>query len=514
MSDVPNPFKKNGDQVTKLEAQLRELESQCELLRGSLSSREQQCDTLAGQISHQQTAHTQELGVLQTRIGELEGELREMEKECEGLNERLQQNNAATAVVHNEVQSSVDTPATLPDERDTRIEELQTALEEQIVTTITLQKELDNLKEGSVDQTSLLTQINNDKATIARAMSQNKQLKETTLDLQDKLLNASEINANLANEVTKLSERMAEMTQTVPRSEDSILDDVSSRDRIIQLTAELKEVKSSLSSVQQEKAILGLSAAQVFDASFVIELTLISNWVNTVVGNHSNQWLAVAMVDSVKAMNIALQEKVAELSRQKTSTSTAVGGSDVEQRVQEVRMEEREEREFLDKYYEERLRDKTAQLETRIDEQTRQFKQYVTALQTNHEDEVGGLRSQLSELQKNFRSSLDSQYSSLVSYFTSKGSADLRTREEELHQHYMEELNRMNKSRFSLTTNPYTAQLSIWVPIITALSFRIYTELTRQKENEELRTRKRTQSDEISAHFVWIIHWNHVYFPG
>lgn len=100
MSDVPNPFKKNGDQVTKLEGQLRELESQCELLRGSLSSREQQCDTLAGQISHQQTAHAEELGALQAKIGELEGELNEMERECDGLHEKLLQNNAATAV-HN-----------------------------------------------------------------------------------------------------------------------------------------------------------------------------------------------------------------------------------------------------------------------------------------------------------------------------------------------------------------------------------------------------------------------------
>ena len=52
-----------------------------------------------------------------------------------------------------------------------------------------------------MDQNALLTQINNDKATISRAMGQNKQLKDHMLELQDKLMRTSETNASLANEV-------------------------------------------------------------------------------------------------------------------------------------------------------------------------------------------------------------------------------------------------------------------------------------------------------------------------
>ena len=57
------------------------------------------------------------------------------------------------------------------------------------------------LQETHVDQNALLTQINNDKATISRAMGQNKQLKDHMLELQDKLMRTSETNASLANEV-------------------------------------------------------------------------------------------------------------------------------------------------------------------------------------------------------------------------------------------------------------------------------------------------------------------------
>ena len=56
-------------------------------------------------------------------------------------------------------------------------------------------------QETHVDQNALLTQINNDKATISRAMGQNKQLKDHMLELQDKLMRTSETNASLANEV-------------------------------------------------------------------------------------------------------------------------------------------------------------------------------------------------------------------------------------------------------------------------------------------------------------------------
>ena len=49
------------------------------------------------------------------------------------------------------------------------------------------------------------------------------------------------------------------------------------------LQEQIKQCKATIASLQQEKAILGLSAAQV---------------------------------DSVKAMNVALQEKVASLSKQ------------------------------------------------------------------------------------------------------------------------------------------------------------------------------------------------------
>ena len=52
-----------------------------------------------------------------------------------------------------------------------------------------------------MDQNALLTQINNDKATISRAMGQNKQLKDHMLELQDKLMRTSDTNASLANEV-------------------------------------------------------------------------------------------------------------------------------------------------------------------------------------------------------------------------------------------------------------------------------------------------------------------------
>ena len=41
-----------------------------------------------------------------------------------------------------------------------------------------------------------------------------------------------------------------------------------------------------------------------------------------------------------------------------------------------------------------------------------------------------------------FRSSLQTQYTQLVHYFTHKGATDLKAREEELHSHYMEELSR------------------------------------------------------------------------
>ena len=57
------------------------------------------------------------------------------------------------------------------------------------------------LQETHVDQNSLLTQINNDKATISRAMGQNRQLKDHMLELQDKLMRTSDTNASLANEV-------------------------------------------------------------------------------------------------------------------------------------------------------------------------------------------------------------------------------------------------------------------------------------------------------------------------
>ena len=67
------------------------------------------------------------------------------------------------------------------------------------------------------------------------------------------------------------------------------------------------------------------------------------------------------------------------------------------------RSEREKQREFLDKYYEEQLRDQIGTLEERIAAQTRQFKQYITEIQTTHEDEVEALRSQLSELQQNFR---------------------------------------------------------------------------------------------------------------
>ena len=56
-------------------------------------------------------------------------------------------------------------------------------------------------QETHVDQNSLLTQINNDKATISRAMGQNRQLKDHMLELQDKLMRTSDTNASLANEV-------------------------------------------------------------------------------------------------------------------------------------------------------------------------------------------------------------------------------------------------------------------------------------------------------------------------
>ena len=52
-----------------------------------------------------------------------------------------------------------------------------------------------------MDPNTLLAQINNDKATISRAMGQNKQLKDHLLELQDKLMKTSETNATLANEV-------------------------------------------------------------------------------------------------------------------------------------------------------------------------------------------------------------------------------------------------------------------------------------------------------------------------
>ena len=52
-----------------------------------------------------------------------------------------------------------------------------------------------------MNQNTLLTEINNNKATISRAMGQNKQLKDHMLELQDKLMKTSETNAHLANEV-------------------------------------------------------------------------------------------------------------------------------------------------------------------------------------------------------------------------------------------------------------------------------------------------------------------------
>ena len=67
------------------------------------------------------------------------------------------------------------------------------------------------------------------------------------------------------------------------------------------------------------------------------------------------------------------------------------------------RLEREKQREFLDRYYEEQLREQIATLEDRISSQTKQFKQYVTDIQTSHGDEVEALRSQLSELQQNFR---------------------------------------------------------------------------------------------------------------
>ena len=57
------------------------------------------------------------------------------------------------------------------------------------------------IQETHVDQAALLIQINNDKATISRAMGQNKQLKDHMVDLQDKLMKTSDTNAALANEV-------------------------------------------------------------------------------------------------------------------------------------------------------------------------------------------------------------------------------------------------------------------------------------------------------------------------
>ena len=67
------------------------------------------------------------------------------------------------------------------------------------------------------------------------------------------------------------------------------------------------------------------------------------------------------------------------------------------------RLEREKQREFLDKYYEEQLRDQIGTLEERITAQTRQFKHYITEIQTSHDDEVEALRGQLSELQQNFR---------------------------------------------------------------------------------------------------------------
>ena len=68
-----------------------------------------------------------------------------------------------------------------------------------------------------------------------------------------------------------------------------------------------------------------------------------------------------------------------------------------------IRLEREKQREFLDRYYEEQLREQIGTLEERISSQTKQFKQYVTEMQTSHEDEVSALRSQLAELQQNFR---------------------------------------------------------------------------------------------------------------
>ncbi|XP_063687768.1 golgin subfamily A member 2-like [Bolinopsis microptera] len=498
MSSVPNPFKRNDD-VIRLEEEVKKLTGELEGLRSGLLNKEMQCDVLAGKLSHQETVFKEQIQGLEVELQERDANMSTLQEEITALSVTpepvLQPSPSApeteitpesdseqvTAVAQ---APSTNIPVTDQSEKllaEVTVEKqkLEMALEEQILQTLSLQKELDKFKETHVDQNSLLTQINNDKATISRAMGQNRQLKDHMLELQDKLMRTSETNASLANEVQELSsrvsclmseladseervEQLGEQGETLqrPLSEDSLLDGASSRAQVVELREQLKEFKKTISSLQQEKAILGLSAAQV---------------------------------DSVKAMNVALQEKVASLSKQldtgKSPNEEALeekierlekqyNSEAVDKKIQDMltneRLEREKQREFLDKYYEEQLRDQIGTLEERITAQTRQFKHYITEIQTSHDDEVEALRGQLSELQQNFRSSLKTQYTQLVHYFTNKGASDLKAREEELHTHYMDELSRL------------------------------YNEMNKQiqQETQEIRERKRTQSDELSVYTV------------
>lgn len=117
---------------------------------------------------------------------------------------------------------------------------------------IKLESELNRIKGEVVDQQTLLSTIAQDKETISRAVTQNKELKERLAELQDAFVQQSHQNMELASTLDtekRRRERLEGQCQDLERGL------TSERTRVAQLVDELEETRENPEVNQGEQDV-------------------------------------------------------------------------------------------------------------------------------------------------------------------------------------------------------------------------------------------------------------------